>query len=119
MDFSGEKVYITLNINITSIAQKTRSKHFPPAPPVAGAVKFIKAWEEWEDQFLIALHKKGKNNTQISQHLPGRSEGACRTRSCRLKAQSSNVSTQRKDALASRAPKKPYLFKEWEEWEDQ
>ena len=103
----------------TSIAQRSKSKHFSPASPVAGEVKFIKAREEWEDQFLIALHKKGKNNTQISQHLPGRSEGACRTRRCRLKLRARMLVHNEKDALASPAPKKSYLFKEWEDREDQ
>lgn len=78
-----------------------------------------KGWEEWEDQLIIALRKDGRTDKQISQRLPGRTESACRVRYCKLKARSQNFGARRTDALSPVAPKKLYLSKQWEDWEDQ
>ena len=78
----------------------------------------ISGWETWEDQLILALCKEGKNEKQISQHLPDPTERACsHRRHYLLKAQSQDVS--HKDALASPAPRKKYWSKTWEPWEDQ
>ena len=78
----------------------------------------ISGWETWEDQLILALLKEGKNDKQISKHLPDRSERACTNRRRNLlKAQSQDVSQE--DALASPAPRKKYWSKTWEPWEDQ
>ena len=101
-----------------SIAQNTRSRHFPPAP-AGGKIRYMKGWEEWENQLIDALHKDGKTYLQISQRLPGRTEPACRVQHRKFKARSQNAIAQQKHALPSAPPKRQYWFKKWENWEDQ
>ena len=106
-----------------SIAQNTRSQHFLPRASVVRKLKVNKKWkewEDWEDQLIITLRKKGKTGKQISEHLPGRSEGACKMRWLKkLKTRSLNVSTHQEDAPPFSASKKENSQKPWEDWEDQ
>ena len=101
-----------------SVAQNTRSKHFPPAFPVFEEV-MINKWEEWEDQVLLDGRKAGRTLRAISQDLPGRTRRGCegRWRSA-VKSRFENRDSQQVDALASRVPRKKHLEKSWEEWED-
>lgn len=103
-----------------SMAQNARSQHFLPRASVVEKVNIKKRWEEWEDQLIITLRKEGKNNTQISQYLPGRSEGACKVRWLKkLKTRSLNVSTRQEDAPPSFASIQQNPQKRWEDGEDQ
>lgn len=103
----------------TSVAQNTKSEHFPPAPPVVGQVQLMKAWEAWEDQILLDGRKAGIPVKETSQELLGRSMHACYKRSQMLKPRTQSSDSQQKDALAPLAPSKQYWSKKWEDWEDQ
>ena len=105
----------------TAMKHKSTSNTHPiPRPQKPRRRQEVKkGWEEWEDSLIMALQKEGKIDRQISQYLPGRNESSCRQRRCKLNAQRRSVSAQQEDVLASRAPRKQYWSKTWEDWEDQ
>ena len=80
-----------------------KSRHFAPAGNVAGQVQVCKKWEKWEEELVRSLHAEGKTYRQISQSLPGRTEGACKARA---------VKKHRTKIM-------PKCHKRWEDWEDQ
>lgn len=101
-----------------STARDTKSRHFLPRASIDREIKIPTGWEEWEDQLVLALHKEGNTDMEISQHLPDRSEGACRIRIYMLKARSQNVSTRSEDVYAPAIPRKKPRNRPWEDWED-
>ena len=82
-----------------------KSRHFTPAACIAGQTRFLKRWEKWEEELIFSLRAEGKTYEQISQRLPGRTEGACRWRACQK--------------FRTRTVPKPNRDKIWEDWEDQ
>ena len=80
-----------------------KSRYFTPAASIAGHVRVQKKWEKWEEELICSLRAEGKTYEQISQRLPGRTEGACQTRAA--KELGTQIMLKRK--------------KSWEDWEDQ
>ena len=102
------------------VAQTTTSQQCPPVPSVVEHLTLYRPWEHWEDQLIIDGHKAGKTMKEISHDLPGRSQRGCRDRwNDVLQSRSQSSQSPQKDALSSRAPKKCYWRKEWEDWEDE
>ena len=82
-----------------------KSRYFTPAACITRQIRFPKRWEKWEEELFSSLRAEGKTYGQISQRLPGRTEGACKWRAYQK--------------LKIRTVPKPNRDKRWEDWEDQ
>ena len=82
-----------------------KSRYFARAVSIAGQVQVHKKWEKWEEELIRSLRAEGKTYGQISQRLPGRTEGACKCRAAQK--------------LRTQTVPKPNRDKRWEDWEDQ